>query len=418
MNSKQLNLLIGLVIVVGGLGLILYNKQASSWQATDNVAGGKLLPDLPINDITQITITQGATNLNLVKKDDLWRVQERWDYPANFTDIGKLIRDLWEIETVQSVTVGSSQLGRLELLAPDKGKNSGTRIDFKGKEDKSVSTLLLGKKYVRESDTPSPMGGGGSYPVGRYVMVEDAGNTEQPKVWIISDALTQVEPKADSWLNKDFFKVEKLRSASVTSTNATNSWRIYRETESGDLNLADLAEGEEFDKSKASSVGYLLSSPSFNDVVSPDKDSTETGMDAAHIAKIETFDNFVYTLKIGNSTADDNYHLTVSVEANITKERTPGEDEKPEDKERLDTEFNENVEKLEEKLKMEQAAQNWTYLVSKWTIDTLLKERAEFMADEAAETDAENTPTSAFPSFPTPDVAIPPPLPTLIPPTP
>ena len=418
MNSKQLNLLIGLVIVVGGLGLILYNKQASSWKATDSVAGGKLLPDLPINDITQITFTQGTTNLNLVKKDDLWRVQERWDYPANFSDIGKLIRDLWEIETVQSVTVGPSQLGRLELLAPDKGSNSGTRVDFKGKEGKSVSTLLLGKKYVRESDTPSPMGGGGSYPVGRYVMVEDAGNTEQPKVWIISDALTQVEPKPDSWLNKDFFKVEKLRSASVTSTNATNSWKIYRETESGDLNLADLLEGEEFDKSKASSVGYLLSSPSFNDVVSPEKDSAETGIDTAHIAKIETFDDFVYTLKIGSSTADDNYHLTVSVEANIAKERTPGEDEKPEDKERLDTEFNENVEKLEEKLKTEQAVQNWTYLVSKWTIDTLLKERAEFMADKTEETDAEDT-TSAVPSFlPTPDVAIPPPLPALTPPTP
>lgn len=415
MNRKQLNLLVGLVFVVGGLGLLLYNKQASSWKATDSIAGGKLLPNLPINDITQITITQGTTNLNMVKKDDLWRVQDRWDYPADFSDIGKLIRDLWEIETVQSVTVGPSQLGRLELLPPDQGSNSGTRVDFKGKEGKSVGTLLLGKKYVRESENSSPMGGG-SYPVGRYVMVEDAGNAEAPAVWIISDALTQVEPKPDSWLNKDFFKVEKVRSVSVTSTNATNSWKIYRETESGDLALADILEGEEFDKSKASSVGYLLSSPSFNDVVSPEVDSAETGMDTPHLAKVETFDDFVYTLKVGSKTDDDNYHLTVSVEANIAKERTPGEDEKPEDKERLDTEFSENRKKLEEKLEKEQAVQNWTYLVSKWTIDTLLKERAEFMADKAEEEEsADTTSESSLPSFPTPEVAIPPPLPTITP---
>ncbi|MDA1278192.1 MAG: DUF4340 domain-containing protein [Verrucomicrobia bacterium] len=408
MNRKQLNILVGLVLVVGGLGLILYNKQASSWSAGDSAVGGKLMPDLPINDVAQIAITQGITNLNLFKKEDLWRVQERWDYPANFANIGELLRKLWELETVQSVTVGPSQLGRLELLPPNQGAGSGIRVDLKDKAGKTVRSILLGKKYLRESEDSSPMGGGG-YPVGRYVMVESTDSTAKPSVWVISDPLSQAEAKPEGWLNKDFFKVEKVRSVSVTSAESTNSWKVFREKEGGDLILGDVQEGEEFDKSKASGVGYLLSSPSFNDIVAPEKNSAETGMDNPLIAEIETFDNFIYTIKVGRPTDEDNYHMNVSVKADIATERTPAEDEKPEDKERLDKEFNENRDKLIEKLKKEQSIEKWNYLVSKWTIDALLKERKDFFAEkkEATETDSPAAP----PNLQFPDVGVPPPLP-------
>jgi hypothetical protein len=61
----------------------------------------------------------------------------------------------------------------------------------------------------------------------------------QPKVWLINDALTSVEPKPENWLNKDFLKVEKIKAVSVTSTNATNSWKLTRESDTAEFNLAD-----------------------------------------------------------------------------------------------------------------------------------------------------------------------------------
>ncbi|MBI4327936.1 MAG: hypothetical protein HY674_22120, partial [Chloroflexi bacterium] len=131
------------------------------------------------------------------------------------------------------------------------------------------------------------------------------------------------------------------------------------------------------------------SSPSFSDVISPEAKSEETGLDTPLIAQLETFEDFVYTVKIGKKTGDDNYHLKMSVTANIPKERTPGKDEKPEDKEKLDKEFKDKVQRLEEKLKQEKTYEKWTYLVGKWTVDPVLKERKDFLAEkkEEAKTD-------------------------------
>ncbi len=392
MNRKQLTILLFLGIVVGGAGFHFYKARKESYVSKDAVTGQKLVPNFPLNDVARLTIKQGTNQLDLVKTDEVWKVRERHEYPANFQEVSEFLRKVWELKTVQNVKIGPSQFGRLELLPPDKGTNSGTFVEFADKSGKAIKSLLLGKKYVRESQGSSPFGGG-DYPVGRYIMVVES----QPKVWVISDVLSSIEPKPEAWLNKDFFKVEKIRSVSVTHTNATNSWKLSRETESGEFKLADTKEGEALDTSKASGVGYAFSSPSFSDVLSPEAKSEETGLDIPLVAQLETFEDFVYTVKIGKKTGDDNYHLKMSVAANLPKERTPGKDEKPEDKEKLDKEFTDKVQRLEEKLKQEKAYEKWTYLVGKWTVDPVLKERKDFLAEkkEEAKTDKPAEPSQA-----------------------
>ena len=99
---------------------------------------------------------------------------------------------------------------------------------------------------------------------------------------------------------------------------------------------------------------------------------------------LETFDNFTYTLKVGQKT-NDNLPLTLAVTAQIPKERTPGKDEKPEDKTKLDKEFKDKQQKLEEKLTQEQSYEKRVYLVSSWTVDSVLKERAQLLAEKKEE---------------------------------
>ena len=65
----------------------------------------------------------------------------------------------------------------------------------------------------------------------------------------------------------------------------------------------------------------------------------------------------------------ENYALQMSVAGNFPKERTPGKDEKKEDKEKLDKEFADKRKQFEEKLKNENQFEKWTYLVSNYTID-------------------------------------------------
>ena len=111
---------------------------------------------------------------------------------------------------------------------------------------------------------------------------------------------------------------------------------------------------EQLDSSKTSSFSYALSSPSFNDVLPADTKPEQTGLDKPTVITLDTFDNFTYTIKVGQKT-NDNLPMVVAVTAQIPKERTPGKDEKPEDKTKLDKEFKDKQKKLEDKLSQEQS---------------------------------------------------------------
>ncbi|MBP8258687.1 MAG: DUF4340 domain-containing protein [Verrucomicrobia bacterium] len=382
MNRKQLTLLAALVVIIGGLGWLLHHRRSASWKESGPEAGAKLLPAFPLNDVAQIVVRQTNTALHLVKQDDRWRVQERYNYPANFGEISEFLRKMWEIKGLQQIKVGPSQLGRLELLPPPSdtnataGTNTGTLVEFRDKDGKTIQSLLLGKKHMRKSADPGPMGDDSGWPDGRYVLV---GADATPVVWVINDPLASIEPKPESWLNKDFLKIEKLRSVSLSHTNATNSWKVARESESAEWKLDNAAASEQIDPSKTSSFNWLLSSASYNDVLPPDASPEGLGLAHPIVARLETFDNFSYELQIGAPTNNDNYPVRVKASATIPSERTPGKDEKAEDKERLDKEFKEKNDKLKEKLKQEKDLEPWTFLVSKWSFDALLKNRADLL---------------------------------------
>ena len=215
---------------------------------------------------------------------------------------------------------------------------------------------------------------------------------------MVSDPLDNLEPNAEHWLNKDFFKIEKPRSIAVTFQHATNSWKLARETEGGELKLDGPKPGEALDSGKVSGVSNPFSSPSFNDVAVGIKPE-EVGLDKRTTVAVETFDGFAYTIKVGAKT-NENYYLTLSVAGNFAKERTPGKDEKPEDKTKLDKEFADKLKKLEEKLAQEKAFEPWTYQVAGWTVDSVLKERAQLMVEKKDEKKDEKKEAAAPPEPP------------------
>jgi hypothetical protein len=378
MNRKQLVILLVLVVVVGGAGLAVYKRQQQAQSAGNSGIGKKLLGEFPVNDVTQLTIKDAANAATLIKKDDTWRVAERNDYPADFSRISGFLLKLRDLKAVQTEQVGASQMTRL-ALTPGSGTNSPTVVEFKDASGKAMRTLLLGKMHLSTGGTPSPMGEGG-WPDGRYVKV----GTDATEVAVVSEPLDDIEPKPESWLSKEFFHIEKARSVEVSFPIATNSWKLTRETESGEWKLVDAKPEEQLDSAKTSSISTLFSAPSFTDVLAGDQLAT-VGTNQPALIKVETFDGFGYTVKIGSKTNED-YLLTVAVAAQLPKERTPGKEEKPEDKAKLDKEFQGQQQKLADKLKQEQAFQKWTYLVAGWTVDPALKERSQLLAEKKDDT--------------------------------
>jgi hypothetical protein len=374
MRARQLAIVLFALIVLGGIALVLRSRNATSWRETATVTEGKVL-NFQLNDASHLTIKSGIDELNLVKKGEVWTVAERFDYPADFNEVADLVRKLWELRPTQDVKVGPSQLGRLELVEPGKESSgsSGMLVDVKGKDGKRLAALQLGKKQLRESDQSTV----GTAAAGRYAMPLDGSN----RVFLISESFDQVQAKPARWLNHDFIRIQDPKTITVIGSTPNMNWKLARDTPSTAWKLVDAKPGEELDTAKAQGVATLFANASFADVLNPKALPADTGLDKPSTVRIETFGGFVYEFRVGKAMGD-NYPVLIGVTGQIAEQRVPEQNEKPEDKANLDKQFQDKRNQLMEKLSKEKKAENWTYLISKNTIDQLLKDRMALFVEK------------------------------------
>jgi hypothetical protein len=355
MNLKQLILLLIMLAVIGSAGLILYHRNQDSWAVPEARMGDKVLPDFQPNHVAAIHI-KGALDLNLAHENDGWRVRERHNYPANFHQISDVLIKLKSLKVVEADTAEPSDLARVNLAGPGTENGGGTLVEFKDAQGQVTSTLLVGKKHIHEQNDSAHSFIIGGTPDGCYVLLPG-----DPKdVLLISDPLSSLQANPQTWLNKDFFKADKIRSISLASPNAEDSWKLAREDESSSWALADGKPGEVLNAGRISSAANTLVSPRFVDVT-VSNDPAATGLERPKVVTIETFDHFTYMLKVGNKSPDGNYYMTVSVTAEISAGNGDG--------------------KLRDKLKQEQALAPWIYTMSSWILEPLVAGRAQLLAN-------------------------------------
>jgi hypothetical protein len=277
---------------------------------------------------------------------------------------------------VQEVKVGPSQFARLELLEPGKEGAAGTVVELQDKDGKKLTALLVGKSHLRKSEGMGMMGESGGLPAGRYVT--PVGST---RVSLVSDTLDTVTVQPEPWLQRDFFRIENVKSVKLEGATEAQRWTLTRENATAEWKLTGAKAEEKLDTSKVSPIGSVFASASFADVLAPDAKPEDTGLDKPATATFETFDKFTYVLKIGKPVGD-NQPLTVAVSADLPKQREPGKDEKPEDKTKLDQEFQAAQKRLTDKLAAEQKFAARPYLIAKSTLDQLLKDRAALLEEK------------------------------------
>jgi len=394
MNSKQFVKLLIAVVVLGGIGLAFKYSREKDWKDVAAGGGSKLLGDLDINQVAAVTIQSPDETLDLVRRDGNWVIKQRGDYPAKNSTVVEFVWKLADTKVVQKQPIGPSAYARMEVNQPDAEKGAGTKLELKDKDGKALKTFILGKEVMKKPEPNSPFGGSG-YAIGRWLL----DTADKENIISISETLSEADTDPKDWMDtSNFIKVAKLKSIEVQHPTNSFSWKVFREKEGGDWKLAGLKEGEEGDSSKLSAIGNPLSSPSFQDILVGKKDE-ELGFDKPIVIKLSTFEGFNYELTVGKPTKDDDYPVRVKVSATIKEKREAPKDEKPEDKEKADKEFAENVKKLKEKLEREKAMEKWTYLVTKWTLDSFFKERKEFIAEKKEEEKKEET---KLPDTPTP----------------
>jgi hypothetical protein len=377
MNRKQFVILLLALAIISTAGFVVLNRHKQSWTVREAKVGEKLLPNFHPNNVAAIHI-KAADDLNIENKDGAWRVRERGNYPANYEHIKSLLVRIKDIKIVQSDEVGPSQRPRIELGEPGTGTGSGTLIEFKDAQGKLLDSLLVGKRHMRAETSSDPYRMRGLFD-GCYVLLpKDPSN-----VLLISDELAGVSGEPGAWLNTEFIKIEYVKSVSLTGADGTALWTLARESESKPWTLADAKPGEVLDSTKAAQATEMLNFLGFVDLVSNAAPSA-SNVEKLMTLSVETFDHFVYTLKV-TPKGTVNYQFAVDLKAEIPNERIASPDEKPDDKQRLDGEFQSNTKRLRDKLARESrfASTEWNYLVECRLVEPLLCKRADLLQKTA-----------------------------------
>jgi len=371
MSRKHFLYLIIALVVLGGAGLALVWQDISAYRASGAKIGAKLLPGLKIADVVEIRLQDPKHQVTLARKETMWVVQERGGYPASFQEISDLMIKLVELKVTQSEQVGASLLPRVELAEPGKGEGGGTLVEFRDGAGKVLAGLILGKKVLKKDPlNPLPAAKDG-VPAGRYVRVVGAKDT----VVVVSDPLGKAEADPGKWLNRDFFKADRIRTLAAGPEGGAPHWKITRAEEWGQWKFA--AGGGDLNPSAAVAAANKLGSLSFDDV------ALDSGKEAAGkplVITAETFDDLVYTVRLAGKPKGDAYFVSFTLKGETPKSRAPEKGEKEQDKERRDKEFAESRKRLEERIAAEQALAKWTYVIARRELEPLLRARDEMVA--------------------------------------
>ena len=371
-------------VLVAVVAFAVYKMNTGSFKSGANQES--LFSDFPVNDVTRFTV-QAPENesVTLVKTNEVWAVEDRGAYAADFSKVAEFLRSVAELRPLTKEEVGDSQLARVELQAPDAGEGAGTDIVFEGEGGAALASVRLGKEIERQSSGTTPSFGS----AGRFV--KRLGDNAQ--VFTVDDVFSSVVPDPSQWLDKEtFFKVKGPRRVALTSSEESENWVLSRAVEGGDWSLETMPSGKVMDSSKTTVFNSFMSFPSFVDVA-----TDASLMDDPRTLVIETFEGFTYTIQVGAET-DGKYAMTVAVAADIPQERSDiPEEETEEAKAAADKAFEDEKQALEEKLAEESKLEGNIYLVNNWTVDNGLKSGEDFVKDPEPEESGDDLGAGSLP---------------------
>lgn len=249
MTSRRL-LLLGLAaIVVIVAGVWLAGRQGSTGASADT---GPLYPGLKeqLNAVTAIHLYKAgdARVVELVRKDDAWKVGDRDSYPADDSKVRKLLIALADAKIAEQKTSDPQQYATLGVEDTKGTAATNLRIELVGTPQ--PVDLIVGKQAT---------GARSNY-------VRRAG---EPQSWLIDKTLdTSATP--DAWLRKDIIDVsaDRMQSATVSAKEGGKPYTAAKKTRA-DQNFAvdGLPKGKSLSApSAANSVAMALTALNLSDV--------------------------------------------------------------------------------------------------------------------------------------------------------
>lgn len=192
MNRKTLTVLVSVAAVVVIAAVLLIANQRNDTPLSE----GLLFPDLEarLNDVTSMTVQlSNDETLHLQRSDDQWLVAEKADYPANLSQLRKVLLALARTEKLEQKTSDPEYYGRLGVQNMDSAGEQ-TRLLRIAAEQTTLAEVIVGKSGD----------GGKSY----------LRPTNQPVSWLGSEWI-DVPKRVDAWLDAQLLAIEPQRIEAV-----------------------------------------------------------------------------------------------------------------------------------------------------------------------------------------------------------
>jgi hypothetical protein len=350
--------------------------------------GDKILPDLPIRDLTKVTLNQGKDTTTLVRGDNnLWTIVERDNYPANHELLRNLLGALGAVKVTQGFPCTSTHYGRFGLSSESDDKaDLGLHVAMFDSGNNTLAEAYLGK-----------FSGTSQSSAGRFIRVtgDDSG------IYAVGETFPGVYADAPTWLDKQFLTIGNIESIrlSAPSDPEFTPWEVQRDSIEAktQFKLVGITDQEIMKLTSTSAFHSLFSYTSFQDVLNEPEAEKTANPDAKlkRQAVIKTFDGITYTItfwpqKEKKQPAPDPesplppvqaaYLMTVSVSANLTETRAKVTAETPEESTQNDAAFKTRQELLKQHITLTKNFENRIYQIGHTMLEPLQKTRNDFVS--------------------------------------
>ncbi len=297
MKSRTVIILWAIAILLGITAYIVkFHGNDEHVTRTQLRPGQRLIENLPIRDITSVTLSQGGQTTRLVRSDSngepQWGVAERADYPINYGLLRNLLGALSELEVTQGYPSTGEHYNRFGLAATsDQPDEQALRVTMTGKEGATVAEVFFGKFS------------GTSRAGGRFIRIasDDSG------VYAVGETFPGITASPKDWLSKDFLQIEQIESIALSAPADPDftPWKLVRHPNTdgspnpkGQLTLDGMTDQETMQLTSTNPLRDLFSYATFQDVLSSNEaaESADPDVKLKRQAVITTFTGLTYVL--------------------------------------------------------------------------------------------------------------------------
>jgi hypothetical protein len=361
---KKRNFVILVCLAAALLAIAVISSKRGQTRTHASSRSQLLFKDLPVNDVTSITITAPDGELKLQRADKGWIVPSKFGYPVDFDKIKKALLALAELKAGDQRNLNDAQINKVRMVSPldEKAPQSskGSLVRVYTSTEEPVASLLIGAEKAPRPQ--SPRGTPGS----RYVSV-DGGKT----ILLTGQSVSSLESTdTSSWLANDIVSVNTFSITNIAISVFDEKPLSLHTDDSGKLTMDKLSRRKKVDEAKAQSVRYTLSYLRYDDIADPQLDDKALGFDKPSTFTVATTQGEIYTATLGGSPeGSESRYIRVAAQflAAPNKESKDAEQEE--------------LEKAKKRVETVNArCKDWTYLVTPAKFNTMLYTRKDLVA--------------------------------------